>query len=87
MAVIGNGVYGANTVTANYTQFCFRRFRGGIFEVKDALRTDRPIVENVDKITEMIDVSNLNITQELKIDHKAVLNHLGKTGLKKKLDC
>ncbi|GFV15574.1 hypothetical protein TNCV_4836001 [Trichonephila clavipes] len=29
-----NGVYGADTVTANYVQFWFRRFRSGIFDVK-----------------------------------------------------
>ncbi|GFU61933.1 histone-lysine N-methyltransferase SETMAR [Trichonephila clavipes] len=51
---IVNGVYGANTVTANYVQFSFRRFRSGIFDVKDAPRTVRPVVENADKITEII---------------------------------
>ena len=90
LAVIGNGVYGANTVTANYTQFWFRRFRIDIFDVKDAPRTGRPVVENVDKITEMIDVdrhvSSCNIAQELKIDHKTVLNYFDKAGFKKKLD-
>ncbi|GFU20709.1 histone-lysine N-methyltransferase SETMAR [Trichonephila clavipes] len=51
-----NGVYGADTVIANYVQFWFRRFRSGIFDVKDAHRTSRPVVENVDKITEIIEV-------------------------------
>ncbi len=85
-----NGVYGANTVTANYTQFWFHRFRGGIFDVKDAPRTGRPIVKNVVKISAMIEVdrhvSSRSIPQERKIDHKTVLNHLGKAGFKKKLD-
>ena len=89
-AVIVNGVYGANTVTANYTQFWFRRFRAGIFDVKNAPRTGTPVVENVDKITEMIKVdrhiSSRSIAQELKIDHKTVLIYLGKAGFKKKLD-
>ncbi|GFW83016.1 hypothetical protein TNCV_4604431 [Trichonephila clavipes] len=31
-AEIVNGVYSANTVTANYVQFWFRRFRSGIFD-------------------------------------------------------
>ncbi|KAL9876584.1 histone-lysine N-methyltransferase SETMAR-like isoform 1-T4 [Glossina fuscipes fuscipes] len=88
-AKIVNGVYGSDTVTAKYVQFWFRRFRSGIFDVKDAPRTGRP-VENVDKIGEAIDVdrhvSSRNITQELKIDHKTVLNHLHKAGFKKKLD-
>ncbi|GFV95109.1 histone-lysine N-methyltransferase SETMAR [Trichonephila clavipes] len=73
-AEIVNGVYGADTVTASYVQFWFRRFRSGIFEVKFAPRTGRPVVENVDKITEIIQVdqhvSSRSITQELKIDHK-----------------
>ncbi|GFT87857.1 histone-lysine N-methyltransferase SETMAR [Trichonephila clavipes] len=61
-----------------------------IFDVKDAPRTGGPIVDNVDKTTEIIavdqPVSSGSITQELKIDHKAVLNHLRKVGFKKKLD-
>ncbi|GFT42363.1 putative DD34D transposase [Trichonephila clavipes] len=42
MAEIVNSVYGANTVTANYVQFWFRRFRSGIFDVKDAPSIGRP---------------------------------------------
>ncbi|GFT68403.1 histone-lysine N-methyltransferase SETMAR [Trichonephila clavipes] len=53
-------------------------------------RTGRPVVENVDKITEIIEVdrhvSSPDIAQELKIDHKTVLNHLRKVGFKKKLN-
>ncbi|GFX28466.1 histone-lysine N-methyltransferase SETMAR [Trichonephila clavipes] len=89
-AEIVNGVYCVDTVTANYERFWFRRFRSGIFDVKDAPRTGRFVVENVDKITEIIDVdrhvSSRSIAQELKIDHKTVLNHLCKAGFKKKLD-
>ncbi|GFU32109.1 histone-lysine N-methyltransferase SETMAR [Trichonephila clavipes] len=89
-AEIVNGVYGANTVTANYVKFWFRRYRSCIFNAKDASRTCRPVVENVDKITEIIEVnrhvSSRSIVQELKIDHKTVLNHLHKVGFKKKLD-
>ncbi|CAK9819611.1 Histone-lysine N-methyltransferase SETMAR [Anthophora plagiata] len=118
-----NSVYGPDTVTANYAQFWFRRFRSGIFDVKggplcrkpklsrfsriilkhkesinifersplkDAPRTGRPVVENVDKVTEIIEVdrhvSSRSIAQELKIDHKTVLNHLHKAGFKKKFD-
>ncbi|GFX31751.1 histone-lysine N-methyltransferase SETMAR [Trichonephila clavipes] len=72
VAEIANGVYGADTVTANYVQFWFRRFRSSIFDVKDAPRTGRSIVENVDKITEIIEldrhVSSRSIAQELKIE-------------------
>ncbi|GFU90231.1 histone-lysine N-methyltransferase SETMAR [Trichonephila clavipes] len=56
VAEIVNGVYGADTVTANYVQFWFRRFRSGIFDVQDAPRTGSPVIENVDKITEIIEV-------------------------------
>ncbi|GFU46057.1 hypothetical protein TNCV_4966721 [Trichonephila clavipes] len=38
-AEIVKGLYGADTVTANYVQFWFNRFRSGIFYVKDAPRT------------------------------------------------
>ncbi|GFU44563.1 histone-lysine N-methyltransferase SETMAR [Trichonephila clavipes] len=89
VAEIAIGVYGANTVTANHMQFWFRRFSLGIFDVKDAPRTGRPVVENVNKITEIIEVdrhvSSRSIVQELKIYHKTVLNHLRKVGFKKKL--
>ncbi|GFU85429.1 histone-lysine N-methyltransferase SETMAR [Trichonephila clavipes] len=61
----------------------------GIFYVKDAPRTGKPVVENVVKITEIIEVdrhvSSRSITQELKMDLKTVLNHLHKVGFKKKL--
>ncbi|GFY16652.1 histone-lysine N-methyltransferase SETMAR [Trichonephila clavipes] len=75
-----NGVYGADTVTANYVQFWFRRIRSGIFDVKDAPRTGKPDVENVDNVIEVTKVnrpaSNFNIAQELKSDHKIILSHL-----------
>ncbi|GFV54797.1 histone-lysine N-methyltransferase SETMAR [Trichonephila clavipes] len=90
VAEIANGIYGADTVTANYVQFWFRRIRSGIFDVKDAPRTGSPIVDNVDKITQIIEIdrhaSSRSIAQELKIDHKTVLSHLRKVGFKKKLD-
>ncbi|GFW75495.1 histone-lysine N-methyltransferase SETMAR [Trichonephila clavipes] len=90
MAEIANGVYGADTVTANYVLFWFRRFRSGTFDAKDAYRTGRPVVENVDKITEIIEVgrhvSSPSIALELKMDHKTFLSPLRKNGLKKKLN-
>ncbi|GFV21193.1 histone-lysine N-methyltransferase SETMAR [Trichonephila clavipes] len=89
-AEIVKGLYGADIVIANYVQFWFHRFRSGIFHVKEAPRTFRTVVENVDKITEIIEVdwhvSSRSIAQELKIDHKTVLNHLHKVGFKKMLD-
>ncbi|GFW15989.1 histone-lysine N-methyltransferase SETMAR [Trichonephila clavipes] len=90
VAEIVNGVYGADTVTANYVHLWFPRFRSGIFDVKDAPRAPRSVFKNVDKTTEIIQVewhvSSPRIAQELKIDHKIVLIHLRKVGFKKKLD-
>ncbi|GFU18804.1 histone-lysine N-methyltransferase SETMAR [Trichonephila clavipes] len=67
-----------------------RHGHSGIFDAKDAPRTGRPVFENVDKITEIIEVdrhvSNRSIAQELKINHKTVLNYLRKVGFKKNLD-
>ncbi|GFT25007.1 hypothetical protein TNCV_179261 [Trichonephila clavipes] len=63
----------------------------GIFDVKDAPRTGRPVVENVYKFTEVIEVdrhvSSRSITQERKIDYKTVLNNLRKAGFKKEAPC
>ncbi|GFW51551.1 histone-lysine N-methyltransferase SETMAR [Trichonephila clavipes] len=90
VAEVKNCVYGDDTVTANYVQFWFRRFHSGIFEVKDPPRTGRSIVENVEKIIEIIEVerhvSRRSNGRELKIDHKTLLNHLRKVEFKKKLD-
>ncbi|GFT97510.1 histone-lysine N-methyltransferase SETMAR [Trichonephila clavipes] len=56
----------------------------------DAPRTVRSVIENIDKITEIIEidrpVSSRSTTQDLKIDHKTVLSQLRKVGFKKKLD-
>ncbi|XP_011051581.1 PREDICTED: histone-lysine N-methyltransferase SETMAR-like [Acromyrmex echinatior] len=85
-----NSVYDSDTVTANHAQFWFRRFRSGNFDVKDVSRSGRPIVENVDKIMEIVEsdrhVSTVSIAQELNIAQKTVWNHLNKAGYKKKLD-
>lgn len=82
-----NSVYGSDTVTANQAQFWFRRFYSGNFDVKDAPRSGRPIVENVDKIMQMSEsdrhISTVSIAQELNIAQKTVWNHLEKAGYKK----
>jgi len=81
---------GPDTVTANHAQFWFRRFRSGNFDVKDAPRSGRPIVENSNKIMEIVEsdrhVNTVSIAQELNIAQKTVWNHLNKAGYKKKLD-
>ena len=64
----------------------FARFRAGNFDVKDELRSGRPITEKSDEIMVKVKrdkhVSTVEIARELGIDHKIVLNHL----YKKKLD-
>ncbi|GFW50939.1 histone-lysine N-methyltransferase SETMAR [Trichonephila clavipes] len=64
--------------------------RLSIFDVKDAPRTGKHVIENVTEISEIIEVdrhaSSRSIPQKLKIYHKTVLNHLLKVGFKKKLD-
>ncbi|GFW52452.1 hypothetical protein TNCV_403801 [Trichonephila clavipes] len=62
-----------------------------IFDVKDAPCTGRPVVENVDKITEIIEVdrhvSSRSIAQELTIDHKTVLNPFAQSWIQKEAPC
>ncbi|GFX61777.1 histone-lysine N-methyltransferase SETMAR [Trichonephila clavipes] len=55
-AKIANVVYGADTVTVNYVKFWFRQFCSRILDFEDEPRTDRPVIENVDKIREIIEV-------------------------------
>ncbi|GFV39299.1 histone-lysine N-methyltransferase SETMAR [Trichonephila clavipes] len=87
VAEIVNGVYGVHSVTANYVQFWFRRFRSGIFDVKDTPYIGRPVGENVDKITEVDrHVNSRSMSQELKIKHRTVLTHLRKYGQTLNLD-
>ncbi|XP_018049927.1 PREDICTED: histone-lysine N-methyltransferase SETMAR-like [Atta colombica] len=85
-----NSVYSPDTVTANHVQFWFRRFRSDNFHIKDAPRSGRPIVENGDKIMEIVEsnrhVSTVSIVQELNIVQKTIWNHLNKVGYKKKLN-
>lgn len=60
-----------DTVTVIYTQFCFRWFRSGNSDVKNAPPPGRPIVEIIDKIKEIVEcdhhVSTISIDQELNI--------------------
>ncbi|XP_076166489.1 histone-lysine N-methyltransferase SETMAR-like [Ptiloglossa arizonensis] len=59
-------------------------------DVEDEKRSGRPIVENVDKIMEIVEsdrhADTYSIAQELKISQKTVWNHLHKDSFKKKLD-
>ncbi|GFV61731.1 hypothetical protein TNCV_188891 [Trichonephila clavipes] len=60
-----SGVYCPDTVTANYLQFWLHGFLSGM-----------PVVENVDKITKIIEgylhISSRSITYKLKIKHGTV---------------
>ncbi|GFU97984.1 histone-lysine N-methyltransferase SETMAR [Trichonephila clavipes] len=75
--------------STNYVEASFRRFRSGTFDAKDAPRTGRPLVKNVDKIPEIIEVDrhvgSCCIAHKLQIDQKTALSHLRKVGFKKKL--
>jgi len=57
----------------------FKRFQSGNFDVKDALRSGRPIIGKVDEIMEKVEqdqyISSHDIGKEsLNINHKIVLN-------------
>ncbi|GFS59384.1 histone-lysine N-methyltransferase SETMAR [Trichonephila clavipes] len=55
-AEIANDVYGADTVTANYVQFWFRRFRSGIFDVKVAPHSSSKIYIKSQKYSKLTDM-------------------------------
>ncbi|GFX90963.1 histone-lysine N-methyltransferase SETMAR [Trichonephila clavipes] len=48
VAEIVNGVYGTDTVIANYVQFGFVDSIHAFFDIKDAPHTGRPVIKNVD---------------------------------------
>lgn len=83
-------VYGEGAVSDRTAREWFARFRSGNFDVKDAPRSGRPIVENIDEIMQKVEqdrhISSVCIAKELNIHHQTVLNHLQKAGYKKKLD-
>jgi len=61
-------VYGSDTVSQSRA---IRRFRFGNFDVKDAPRSGRPIIEKGDKIMEIVEsdrhVSTVSIAQKVNI--------------------
>ena len=67
-----------------------QRFCSGAEVIEDAPRSGRPVVENCDKIAELIErvrySSSRSIGQELGMSHQTVINHLKKIGFKQKLD-
>ncbi|GFV34974.1 histone-lysine N-methyltransferase SETMAR [Trichonephila clavipes] len=80
VAEIVNGVYSAHTVTANYVQFWCHRFRSGIFDVKVVPRTGRPIIENVDKITEITEVDQASDGDRATYDNIVLKRSWSKSG-------
>jgi len=67
-------------------QSWFKRFQTGNFYVKVAPRSDRLItgkIEIMEKIEQNRYISSHDISKELNINHKTVLNHLEKAGYKK----
>ena len=73
-------VYEPDTVSIFTAQRWFQRFRSGAEVIEDAPRSGRPVVENCDKIAELIErdrhSSSRNIGQELGMSHQTVINHL-----------
>jgi len=83
-------IYSEDTLSKSAARKWFARFRAGNFDVKDEPHSGQPITEKSDEIMVKVEhdkhVSTVEIVTELGIDHKTVLNHLYKTGYKKKLD-
>jgi len=61
------------------TQSWFKRFQSENFDVKDTLRSGRPITEKVDEIMEKVEqdrhISSHDIVKKLNRNHKTILNH------------
>ena len=70
-------IYGSYTVSISTAQRWFQRFRSGAKVIEDAQRSGRPVVENCDKIAELIERDRLGMS------HQTVINHLKKIGFKK----
>ena len=70
--------------------FCKRFESTATSKDMDNKRSGRPVVENCDKIAELIErerhSSSRSIGQELGMSHQTVINHLKKIGFKKKLE-
>ena len=83
-------VYGPDTVSISTAHRWFQRFRSGAEVIEITPQTGRPVVENCDKIAELIErdrhSSSRSIGQELGMSHQTVINHLKKIGFKTKLD-
>lgn len=67
-------VYGPDTVSERSAREWFSRFRAGIFEVKDAPRSGRPIADKDDEIVRIIQqdrhISSYDIAKDLAFVNK-----------------
>ena len=83
-------MYGDNAVSERRTLEWFARFRSGNFDIKDALRSGRPPVKELDEILQPVEqdrhASCQEIAEALNISLITVWNHLKRAGYKKKLD-
>jgi len=82
-------VFGDEAVSVRVAQYWFKRFKSRKFYIKDAFRTDRPVIKNIDDIFTEIKlnrhISSYKIAKRLNIDHRSVFNYLRNAGFKKKL--
>jgi len=73
-------IYDEDTLSKSAAWKWFACFRAGNFDVKDEFRSGRPITEKSNEIMVKVErdkhVSTVEISRELGIDHKTVLNHL-----------
>lgn len=83
-------VYGPDALSKTGAKQWFARFRSGNFDVKDAPRSGRPVIEKVEEMLEIVEqnrhVSTVEIAKSLNINRQTVANHLKKAEFKKKLD-
>ena len=80
-------LYGPDTVSICTAQRWFQRFRSGAEVIEDAPRSGRPVVENCDKIAELIErdrhSSSRSIGQELGMSHQIAINHFEEDWIQK----
>ncbi|GFW21074.1 histone-lysine N-methyltransferase SETMAR [Trichonephila clavipes] len=83
-------VYGEGVLTVRQCQNCFAKFRSGNFDVKDALRSGRPVEADKDAIKALVDANRRITTREiglrLNLSNSTVYDHLKGLGLSSKLD-
>lgn len=79
---------GEKAVSERRTQEWFARFHSGNFSVKDAPRSNRPVTEKVDEISQLMEqdrhASCQEMAEALNINH--MTHYLKSAGYKKKFD-